>query len=223
MNLEPLSYFFGALLGDGNLWKHKTKNSRMTSIACADKDIITRCYFDVLHFFHDVRKGRLYETPQSNEITYYRIVWTNYDFYDFCNLQTNGKRELPEYIWTASKEAKLAMLSGIMDTDGSINNDYRLKLSGKDQFVAQSFELFHDVGINTGKLLRQESTLNGKYYDSLFYFYASTLAAIEAGFYFRCRRKQYRLEEFMTGRNISYVYPHDIISDIERGGDPSKY
>ena len=48
-------------------------------------------------------------------------------------------------------------------------------------------------------------------------------SAIRRDFYFRCKRKQYRLANFITdNQKCYYNYPHDDISDMARN-DPTRY
>ena len=227
MNLEPLSYFFGAWLGDGYSSYTEAKKY-IVGVKCSDKEIITRCYFSLLYNEDPHKRGRVTEVKPNGGgvLLQYRVNFSGKDFCLWVRNLTGFKEQLPSYIWTASIEARLAMLAGLLDTDGSISDEgegrYRLRFTGTLEFVEQVPELFARVGIDPGKLSTEYNRDNG--WLDRYYFYPSIKDAAKIGFYFRCRRKQYRFKEYMRSVGIRpYNGPADYISEMETGGDPSKY
>jgi len=225
MNLEPLSYVFGALLGDGCFHYRNNRKSGELYITSENKEISTRCYFSMRdHFGDSIRLGWPHEKITANDVLMHEVWWFNTELMWFMRNATADKSILPEYIWTAPRECKLAMLAGLMDTDGSIptsHSSYMLDFWGTEKFAEQVPELFRCVGIKVGKIswdCRADKTKIGMR------FHPVIKDAVEQGFYFRCRRKQYRLKQYMRRVGICpYNGPADYISEMERGGDPSKY
>ena len=183
MNVEPLSYFFGAILGDGYLYEDKGRFR--TGIDCSDLDIVERCYQDITNYFSDLRLGRRrsYVIPSGKLM--FQVKWSDRQFYDLVYNAIGNKYCLPEYIWTASKKAKLDLLAGLMDTDGSINTNVRkgfqLSFSGNRPFVTEFPRLLHGLGISISSKHTQKR-------DIISYNF-SVVNAIHSGFQFYCNRK----------------------------------
>lgn len=204
--LAPLSYFFGAWLGDG--WFHANPMTRQYNcgISTSDKEIVTRCYLRVSKFFTDLPKASFQEQndPRAN-VTMYSCRWFGKDFADLLYILTNDKQKLPEYIWKVSQEYQLEMLAGLMDTDGSIMRQknagtrtgyaYYMNFGGTRGFVREVPALFNAVGIKVGKITVDAGRKVG--YLPFTRFYIPLQSAVEHGFYFRCNRKMQRLQDYV--------------------------
>lgn len=188
--LEPLSYFFGAFLGDGYLSRNNRGNY-IVGIECADKDIVIRCYLDITSYFSDLRKGRNYERITAHGTGMYQVRWNGEAFYDLILSAVGDKEYFPGYIWDASREAKLDLLAGLLDTDGhAVKNYGYIKLTGGKKFIEHVPVLCATLGIRINAICRKPGTI--PCYDILF----DTESMVKAGFSFYLKRKQERLDAF---------------------------
>jgi hypothetical protein len=202
--LEPLSYFFGAFLGDGCAYFYPfNENNRYgVMISCMDSEIVLRAYEDVHKAINDLRRGRIYNSLTKNGTLMFEVRWYSSEFTEFVINATNNKEKIPDYIWHASKKAQLDMLAGLMDADGTVvayergresrRLFYRLIFTGKKGFVRQFADLCRVIGIKPVNI-RQDSR------DPFCYnFYLSIKSAVENGFKFHCVRKQEKLEAYIS-------------------------
>ena len=192
---EPLSYWFGAFLGDGYTWYYPFQRSNKwgVGIECMDREIIERCLDHVNTFLFSTqdKKVRNYTLKSGTEM--YQVRWHSKEFAEFMIHATNSKEKMPDYIWKASTKARLEFLRGLMDTDGTITSStrrdgaelYRLIFSGKTGFVRQFPDLCRVLKINVS--FQQDQRYLG--YD----FRLSLPDALKAGFDFYCRRKSVKL------------------------------
>jgi len=141
----------------------------------------------------------------------HRIAWLDADFFELMYYATNDKGKLPDYIWEASYEARLEMLAGLMDTDGSViliknfvNPTYMLSYGGVKPFVQYVPALFDRCNIRVGKV----STDRGRkaHYQPYTRFSPSIGSAVKHGFYFRCSRKMERIREYVRLHTDLKVY-----------------
>jgi len=186
-DLEPLSYFFGAFLGDGSAYAG-SQGGLVVSVATSDKDIITKCYLDITFFFSDLRKGKVSEYINPTGLHVYRVNWYGAPLHNLIINAVGYKDCLPEYIWTASKEAKLDLLAGLMDTDGGIsrgsNGEYNLYFTGGSGFISQFTALCESLDIIVGKPRKNNNQVG------CYNFHVNKKSAKRAGFLFYCARKQ---------------------------------
>lgn len=208
---EKLSYFFGAWLGDGWYSWNPFTRSYAIGIKCMDFEILSKCRTNVSSCITDL-KPCCYEeiTPKGTKL--YRTVWYNKDFTSFVVLATAAKTQLPDYIWNSSKNAKLELLAGLLDTDGSIIKQkssqcrdgffYRVTLSGTKVFMTQIPDLLRMLKINlTGKYI--EEHLNPRHAKRMI-ISISLPSLIKSGFMFYCFRKQHRLEDAISRNKSRY-------------------
>jgi hypothetical protein len=221
------AYFLGAFLGDGHC-TYKRRIKTRTMVSCGDKEIITRCYFAVLERYGEEFRGKLYVRPPRKgvAITEYNVVWHKKQFNELMlALVGNYKLHLPKYIWGADKRIKLEMLAGLFDTDGSISygetySTHKLTFSGTLPFVVEIPELLDSLEMSWGCSLIHEDDAVRK---PALTIRVDLDSAINSGFYFRCRRKQYRLRQYARLNNVRCSYPSDSLSTLETGGNPSIY
>lgn len=197
--IEPLSYFIGAWLGDGWITYNPMTHNYSVAIKCMDKEIITKCFIDVSNHFSDLKDGRLYTEITKNDTKLYKVVWWCKEFVELMHYAIPGKANFPEYIWRASHNARLEMLSGLMDTDGTIvqhadGRNWHCTFTGTKLFVRQFPDLCRllKIHINSRNVEKHQ---NPNHADRL-QFTISIVDMIKAGFNFNCKRKQVRLNKF---------------------------
>ena len=126
--LDIDGYILGALLGDGSTLQKQTP-----SLYCADIEIVERCQTGLpTGVYLDYRQGIQYQFTTrkrrygSNPIT---KALKRYGVYG----KRSYEKEIPDEVLTASKGCRLAVLQGLMDTDGSNHgrNAARLEVTSK--------------------------------------------------------------------------------------------
>ena len=189
MILEPLSYFFGAMLGDGYLYRYGIGESRRTGIDCSDWDIVDRCYRDVTNYFTDLKPGRRRTYVTYTGTLMHQVKWSDRELYNLMLIAFGDyKLHIPYYIWNSSRKSKLQFLAGLMDTDGSISkrkdeNSYCLRFGGKYPFVKEVPMLLNDLGIKIASMYNHSQD------SDILMLNLSVQSSIENGFQFYCDRK----------------------------------
>lgn len=206
-----LAYFFGAWLGDGWYTYNTISRNYSIGIKCMDSEIVSKCRYDVSKCITDLNpRGYTELSPSGTKL--YRMVWNSIKFTGFVIMATAAKTQLPEFIWTADKDTKLNLLSGLMDTDGSIlkqKNDkcrdgffYRVTFSGTKVFCEQIPDLLRVLKIKTTGVGVEEHR-NPRHAKRLM-ISISLPSLVESGFAFHCKRKQLRLEDYKARANTRY-------------------
>jgi len=207
----PLSYFFGAWLGDGHYVWDPFSRVYQIGLVSMDTEILEKIFITLRGYFKFLKDPCVYEEISPNNTKIWRYRYNNKVFTDFVCRATAYKTMLPDYIWNAPKEVQLEMLSGLMDTDGTIvvQKDkgclngffYTLKFSGCKGFVKQFPDLCRVIGINiTSTQIEHHSNPNHSDRDV---FNISLPSAVDNGFQFHCKRKQERLNDYLHRRSTA--------------------
>jgi hypothetical protein len=209
---SQLSYFFGVWLGDGHYIWNPITSSYEIGIVSMDLEILTKAEVELSSSLQQRLKPHHYEEVSPSGTKLYRLRYYSIVLTDFICRATAYKQSLPYYIWQASKESKLNLLSGLMDTDGTIVVQkeencragffYTLKFSGGKGFVREFPDLCRTIGIKiTSEKL--ETHENPNHADRWIY-NLSLPSAVDNGFKFHCRRKQARLDDYLEKRKTRY-------------------
>ena len=198
--VEPLSYFIGAWLGDGWVSYNPHRREYSVAIKCMDREIVDRCFIDVNSYFSDLRMSKRYTETTKNGTELYKVAWHNKEFAKLILCIMPGKTNFPEYIWRASNQARLDMLSGLMDTDGTIvqhsNGGYwHSTFTGTKMFVRQIPDLCRllKIRINSSNIEKHQNPNHA----TRLQFNLNLVDMVKAGFRFNCIRKQRRLDRFI--------------------------
>lgn len=196
---NPLAYFFGAWLGDGHYeWNPYAVHPNYRVGLCGmDEEILVKAVGSLNAQIKDVHWSWRTEELKSAK-TFHRVAARNKDLVTFICMATAFKTALPEFVWDAPKIVKLEMLSGLMDTDGTIgisnrDNAYIMRFSGGKGFVSQVPDLFRVSGIKVISI-RSDSRPGRRDCSEIT---VSVPSCIENGFRFYCKRKQYRLIDYI--------------------------
>lgn len=144
--------------------------------------------------------------------------------------ETDGKKKIPEWIFLDScKERRLAFIAGLMDSEGFVaerrgyptNRRYFMGFKSCDLWVPEFVKLLNETGICTGDLRTEEP--RKAHYKRPWVFKIKMQSWIDAGAYFRCSRKQKRVDEWasippytLRSRYPAKTSPNEHTSGTER-------
>ncbi len=230
MNLESISseninkelaYLLGVYLTDGSISSFVDKWGRWYnfSLKAIDKDfveftlscikkIIPECKATVYEQKARIRYWGNGAKPSKCQKQYcLNVGFTK--FKDFFIEQTGNKHHIPLVIWDASLAIKKWFVAGLMDGDGYITKKKRASSNEKVQYqvgmggvsegwIYEFVKLLNKCGVNTGK----EQISKDKNRKTPFTtFTIKTSDFKEKGFFFKIKRKQDRLKDFIDGRS----------------------
>jgi hypothetical protein len=118
--------------------------------------------------------------------------------------QTKNKASLPDWIFTAPKDVKLAFISGLMDSEGFVSEDknnptnrrWRMGFRTCDGWAAEFVRLLEETDIRTSGFKEEQPTVPGR---KLIYRFAIKLQSwVDSGARFSIQRKQRRVDEWAS-------------------------
>lgn len=118
--------------------------------------------------------------------------------------ETDGKKKIPEWIFTSDKDVRLAFIAGLMDSEGFVaerkgyptNRRYFMGFKSCDLWVPEFVKLLEQSGIRTGDLRTEEP--RKAHYKRPWVFKVKMQSWVDAGGYFKCSRKQKRVDEWAS-------------------------
>ena len=205
--IEP--YLLGVWLGDGT--------STNTNITVSDEDRG--------EIAHNIEKSSGYKTEyhlSKNRTGYIKVdkqknnkTNENNFLFNLRKLDLIGNKHIPDIYLTASKEQRLALLQGLMDTDGTCSKAGQCSFIQKSEKLShQVLELINSLGIKA-RIIKRKSVLNGREISDIYHisFFVSKDMPC-----FRLKRKFERQKEHLADR----MKAKSIIRITSIGAVPSK-
>lgn len=139
--------------------------------------------------------------------------------------QTEDKRQIPAWIFTANGEERRAFIAGLMDSEGFVaetkatwtNRRFYMGFKSCDVWILDFVRILELTGIRVGKITTEEP--RKAHYKRPTYFRIKMQSWVTAGAYFNCSRKQKRVEEWASVG--PYVlrrrYPKAILNEHTSG------
>lgn len=197
--MQRMAYSFGFFLGDGCLVA-SVAGSKSVVFRKPDRESLERVRDEIFQVF-----GRQYSVspyPGQARGDYWRLACSLPAIADFFAVNTQYRREVPLEFFSASPSVKLALLAGLIDSDGSVSRS--VSQSGKVQFmmdfsnteqrlVEQFAELSEQAGIKVNPIRAKEPYGRGK--KTTYEVRVNFRSAWEAGLRLTCKRKQARFEQ----------------------------
>lgn len=201
---KSFAYILGVYLGDGNVSRHLAKNwdgvlERFSQFRLNTID---------LDFAEAVRTALIDLTGRKITIHTYAVSKSSKPNNalscgdeELCNklvIDTEGKSYIPSYVFDWSKEEKLAFVAGLMDSEGFIskkhgsNVTYYMGFKCCESWVYDFARLLNTVGIQVGKTA--ECPPYKAHYKTPIRFHIKLPTWVNAGAYFKIKRKQDRVE-----------------------------
>lgn len=219
---KSFAYLFGVYLGDGCVTKARYHCFRLNTIdhdfALATERALSEVTdYNVTIKKHDVKRGR----PN------HALYCGDPDFGKFLVALTNDKQQLPAFIWTASRDEKLAFIGGLMDSEGFVaansnptNRRYYMGFKSTDIWVPDFIRLLETVGVQVGKVSKEVPLKPG--YKEPTRFTIKMKSWIDSGAKFNIARKQSRVDEWSAAGAYERrsKFPRRLSSETNTQGAP---
>jgi len=219
---KSFAYLFGVYLGDGCVSKGRYHCFRLNTIdndfALATQAALSEVTdYKVTIAKHDVKRGK----PN------HALYCGDPDLGKFLVAMTNDKQQLPAFVWTASRDEKLAFISGLMDSEGFVaansnptNRRFYMGFKSTNCWVPDFVRLLESVGIMVGKISKEKPLKPG--YREPSRFTIKMKSWIDSGAKFNIARKQSRVDEWNAAgayENRS-KFPRRLSSETNTQGAP---
>lgn len=207
---DELAYSVGFFLGDGALYagmKKATSNGKFydhkyVHFGCSDLDAIVRVQDQIEEVYG--KRYNMYTYALPSGLPHHVLKPCRKDIFDFFAVNTSWRQEIPQHYFSASREVKLELCRGLMDTDGScaetIDKNTKcprwiLSFSGnKKQIVAGFASIMQSVGVKMGQIC--SPTRTG--YKDMYYVHPNPRSFHEAGMSFHASRKQAKFDRYVA-------------------------
>lgn len=151
--------------------------------------------------------GGPYTDKRSSGNRQFYTLWCGHQaLCEVLQTVTQNKTVLPELVFGWPRDRKLALIAGLMDSEGFVaanktnptNRRFYMGFKCCDPWVPDFIRLLQSVGIRIGKVAVEEPRKPG--YKPPTRFAIKMQSWIDAGGYFNIRRKQARVDEWNTRR-----------------------
>jgi hypothetical protein len=219
---KSFAYLFGVFLGDGCVSKNRYHCFRLNTIdhdfALATQSALSEVTdYKVTIAKHDVKGGR----PN------HALYCGDPDLGKFLLLMTNEKVKLPDFMWDATRDEKLAFIAGLMDSEGFVaansnptNRRFYMGFKSTDVWVPDFIRLLASVGIQVGKVSQETPLKPG--YKTPTRFTIKMKSWVDSGAKFNIARKQSRIDAWCAAgayENRS-KFPRRLSSETNMQGAP---
>ena len=181
LGIDP--YLFGYWLGDGN--------AHTGSITCNDEDLPNLLQYAALHKYESTPMQYTVEglTEQLRRLGVLR------DKQD-TRVTAPETKHIPEYFFFSSIDQRLALLQGLMDSDGSIQTRGRCEITLREGRLADDIgTLLASLGIVYSRTMAP-TTYNGRSFPSHRYTFSTAMPV------FRLARKKQRLPKVVMNNRV---------------------
>lgn len=225
---KSYAYILGVYLGDGcvsNTVTHSNLNKRAFRLNTIDEDfalatkasLIDLGAVSVAICKHDVKGGR----PN------HALSCVVDEFGIGLQADTEQKQKIPAYVWTWTRDEKLAFVIGLMDSEGFVgatanptNRRFYMGFKSTDSWVPEFVRLLESLGIRVGKVSTEKPIK--AHYRTPIRFTIKMQSWINSGARFNIARKQSRVDAW--ARCGAYEqrsrYPRRLSSETNTQGAP---
>lgn len=193
---KHLAYLLGVYLGDGHIGKaQKARGMKRFRLNTIDSDFaeVTATALESINGFrpainvHPVSKSS--KPNHAISASGKNLIW--------MIAATENKSKIPSCVWKLDREAKLAFISGVMDSEGYASksrNKLTVGLKACDSWINDFHRLMQSIGVIIGKI-GEEVLPSGK---TAKRFHFNVRSWIDAGCYFNIKRKENRVIEWAS-------------------------
>jgi len=200
-----LAYFVGMYLGDGWMGYVKSLKGWYFRLNTIDKDFAEMAKKTIKELtgneghicIHPVKKSSKPNHSYTSSVK---------DLY-WVRQATQDKQRFPEFVNSWNREEKLALISGLMDSEGYVATTIThpgaisIGLKATSKWMDDLYSLCQELGISVGKI-GKETLPSGKIATR---FHFKSKSFVENGCYFNIERKQKRIDEWNLNPQRLYV------------------
>ena len=228
---EELLYATGLLLGDGCLSavpnKHCATLHKAIMFGCMDLDIVEE--FAEILSRHFGCHSSIKHIPERNMHEYRTSKTIAFDYF---SANTAYKTKFPDSLRYSTNDEKLAFLAGLLDTDGFASKtitpermqggylkkqreQFRMGFTNT-RFIMELTDLLDKLKIQYGKIWVNNHKTDYIGFNKVgkqltrFTVPINPMSFLEAGGYFKCKRKQAKLMSYLEQMKTSYFEPQRL-------------
>jgi hypothetical protein len=203
--LYDTAYSFGLILGDGSLAYYAARNVHTLKIEMLDAECLSRVAEQIKNLFGNKYVGGCITNREGRQRTWILYV-SGKEVWDFFAGPTEFKQIIPQIFFSAPSEVQKELIAGLMDSDGCCEefkqgNSWKYKIvfsNNKLEIVKGLASLWRLNGCSVGEL-KTSIEYTGKPQYRL----SPNIYDFARNCYFRCERKQERVERFKKLRCAS--------------------
>lgn len=209
---DKLAYSVGFFLGDGSLYSGPFISSRNMKtyyhndvvFVCSDIEPVLRVQNQIEEVFG--KKYKMQERKLPSGLPHYVLTAHRREIFDFFSVNTLMRQEIPQYYFSANREAKLELLRGLMDTDGHCaefidKHDPRYEVkrwtlgfsNNKIALIQGAASLMQNVGMKVGQI----TTGKKSGYKDMHIIHPNPRSFHENGMFFYAARKQAKFDRYV--------------------------
>lgn len=208
------AYLFGVYLGDGCVTTQPGRNGKVWPVFrlnTIDEDFaiaVKAALEEVTEYAVSYVRHKVHKPNASDN---YSLRCGDPDVCTFFRQETADKTKLPEWIFRAKRDHKLAFIAGLMDSEGFVSVNTKgacfLGFKSTDVWFEDFIRLLNSVGIKVGKI-GIEKPLR-PHYRTPRRITIKRQSWIDAGAYFMISRKQRRLMNWVAAQLTSETNTRD--------------
>lgn len=209
---DELAYTVGFFLGDGCLYSGPFKSSKNGKIyfhndvifTCSDIEPTLRVQAQLEEVFG--KKYPMQTRILPSKLPHYVVTAHRREIFDFFSVNTTMRTAIPAFYFSASKETKLELCRGLMDTDGhcaeyvdSTDKRYNIKRwtvgfnNTKIELVQGFASIMQSLGVKMGSI----NTLQKQGYRPNYVVRPNPRSFHEVGMSFYATRKQAKFDRYV--------------------------
>lgn len=209
---DKLAYSVGFFLGDGSLYSGSFTSSKNGKtyyhndvvFVCSDLEPVEEVQKELELVFG--KKYNMQTRILPSGLPHYIVTAHRREIFDFFSINTYMRGRVPEYYFTASKQTKLRLISGMMDTDGHCaefvdRHDPRYEVkrwtlgfsNTKIELVQDLGQIMQSIGVKVGQITQGKKAG----YRPSHIIHPNPRSFHEAGCYFLASRKQAKFDRYV--------------------------
>jgi hypothetical protein len=210
------AYLLGVYLGDGCVYNHQGYLAFVLTVI--DLDFVEATREAIRTLSGAPMQYSTYQDPRFPKARLsHRLRCGDVKLCAALREETKDKKEIPGWLFSASKDERLAFIGGLMDSEGYVSakdgrQGFTMGFKSTDPWFGDFVKLMHSVGILTGKVGIEEPRKPG--YRVPRRVSIKVQSWIDAGAYFRCGRKQARVDAWAA---MPYKRPPRNLRDYMSG------
>lgn len=201
---KSFAYVLGVYLGDGCVTKDQGYERFRLNTIDLDFAQATAVALDSLGKYRSIINGPYHDKRFSNSRPQWQLYYGGTELCATLKELTQSKQQLPESIFSASREDRLAFIAGLMDSEGFVaegkqnptNRRFYMGFRCCDIWIRDFVRLLEGVGIKISDFSAEKPYKDG--YKVPFRFTIKMQSWIDSGAYFAIQRKQQRVLEWVS-------------------------
>jgi hypothetical protein len=201
---KSFAYLVGVYLGDGCVTKVQGYDRFRLNTIDLDFAQATAEAISQVSEYRAIINGPYQDKRFSKSAPQYQLYWGDRGMCSRLVDETGGKQFIPALVHEAPRDEQLAFVAGLMDSEGFVsatsgnhtNRRWHMGFRSTDVWTKDFARLLEKLGIRVLGFKEEKPTIEGR---RLIYRFGIKMQSwVDAKAYFRCSRKQRRVEEWAS-------------------------